>query len=94
MKDRSHTIAPFTEILERHLDNGADSFNFHLMQNPDFQSFMLPLLRTIADGEQHRVRDLYEPLAGGLGLDDGARRERLPSGKQPIYQNRMGWAKT
>ncbi len=64
------------------------------MSIPDYQTFMLPLLRLVADGEQHRIRDTYDPLADELGLNDEARRLLLPSGKQPVYQNRIGWAKT
>ena len=34
------------------------------MAVPDFQSWFLPLLKRLSDGEIHRVGDLYEELAG------------------------------
>ena len=64
------------------------------MAIPDYQSFMLPLLRFAGDGKEHRVRNIYEPLADQLGLSVDDRQELLPSGKQFIYRNRAGWART
>lgn len=64
------------------------------MAVPDFQTWFLPLLKLIADGEDHRLSDLYEELADRLSLSEQDRRERLPSGKQLTYRNRIGWART
>jgi restriction system protein len=60
---------------------------------PDYQSIMLPMLRVVADGHEHRYRDLIEELASVFALSEAERREPLASG-QPIFQNRVGWAKT
>ncbi|WP_347262539.1 restriction endonuclease [Rudaea sp.] len=64
------------------------------MAVPDFQSWLLPLLRCLSDGEVHRMSDLYEQLAIELNLSDADREERLPSGAQQTYMNRIAWART
>jgi len=61
---------------------------------PDYQSIMLPLLRQVSDKGEHKFRDIIEGLAKQFGLTDDERKELLPSGVQPIFDNRVGWAKT
>jgi len=55
---------------------------------------MLPLLRLAADGSEHRFRDAIECLALEFGLTDEERGEMLPSGTAPLFDNRIGWART
>lgn len=64
------------------------------MEIPKYHEWQLPLLKLLDDGQARRVRDIYETLADGAGLDAAARSEMLPSGAQAVYQNRIGWAKT
>jgi restriction system protein len=64
------------------------------MNIPDYQSLMLPLLEALADGREHLVADVREEIAAKLGLGTPEREALLPSGKQPIFDNRLGWAKT
>lgn len=64
------------------------------MSIPDYQSFMLPLLQHLADGNQRTSKELYSTLAKKLGLTEEEMKEKLPSGKQAIYENRIGWART
>ncbi len=64
------------------------------MSVPGFQSWFLPLLKRISDGELHQMADLYQELADDLGLSQQDRAELLASGKQFTYQNRIGWART
>jgi restriction system protein len=61
---------------------------------PDYESAMLPLLRLAADGAEHRFRDVVEQLAVHFGLSDTERAEMLPSGTAPLFDNRVGWART
>lgn len=61
---------------------------------PDYQSIMLPLLRIASDKQEHTFRDIVEELAGEFKLTIDERTELLPSGQQPIFDNRVGWAKT
>jgi len=60
---------------------------------PDYQSLMLPLLKLVADKQEHKYRDLIERLATEFQLTNDDRRELLASGG-PIFDNRVGWAKT
>lgn len=61
---------------------------------PDYQSIMLPLLRHVSDNGEHKVRDIVEGLAKQFGLTEDERKELLPSGTAPIFDNRTAWAKT
>jgi restriction system protein len=61
---------------------------------PDYQSLMLPLLRLVADKQEHKYRDLIEKLAIEFQVTDEERKELLASGNQAIFDNRVGWAKT
>lgn len=63
------------------------------MAVPDSRSFMLPLLRLAADGEEHTLAEARETLAAQLGLSDADRAELLPSGRQTRLANRVAWAK-
>jgi restriction system protein len=64
------------------------------MAIPDYQSLMLPVLRLASDGVEHRISDAVDSLAEQLKLSDFEREELLPSGKQPVFNNRVHWAKT
>jgi restriction system protein len=64
------------------------------MPIPDYQSCMLPLLEFAADSNEHSTRDAIEALAIHFGLTDVQRHELLPSGTQPVFDNRVGWART
>jgi restriction system protein len=64
------------------------------MPIPDFQTLMLPMLKAAEDGKEHSMRDLREALAGQFKLTDSDRAALLPSGRQPIFDNRVGWAVT
>lgn len=61
---------------------------------PDYQTLMLPVLKLSADGAEHRFRDVVERLAAGLGITEAERAELLPSGTAPLFDNRVGWART
>lgn len=64
------------------------------MAIPDFQSIMLPLLKYLGDEKEHQLQETIDAMAGQFGLTPEDRREVLPSGRQPIIQNRVGWART
>jgi len=55
---------------------------------------MLPLLKLAADGSVYRFREVVDLLAAQLGLTDEERTELFPSGQQPVFRNRVGWAKS
>jgi restriction system protein len=55
---------------------------------------MLPLLKVAADGQEHRFGDAIGRLADEFNLTEDERKQPLPSGPQPVFSNRVGWAKT
>jgi restriction system protein len=61
---------------------------------PDYQTLMLPLLKLVSDGQEHKYRDIIENLAILYEVTDEERKELLASGAQAIFDNRVGWAKT
>lgn len=64
------------------------------MAIPNYQTIMKPFLEYYADGQEHSFRETVEKLAGTFGLTDQEKNELLPSGQQPIFDNRVGWART
>ena len=64
------------------------------MTIPDYQSIMLPLLELASDGQEHSLRQTIETLSEQFGLSHEERGELLPSGRQPTFDNRVGWART
>ena len=64
------------------------------MPIPDYQSTMLPLLKFSQDQQEHSIREAIESLADEFNLSEEERGELLPSGTQPIFDNRVGWART
>ncbi len=65
------------------------------MAIPDFQSIMLPLLRLAArHGTEISTNNVIETLAQELGLSQDDLQEKLPSGTQLTFVNRVSWAVT
>lgn len=62
------------------------------MAIPDFQSIFLPLLKACADGKEHTKQELIPLLAKQFGLTDPELEIKLASGKQGMFDNRVGWA--
>ena len=63
------------------------------MAVPDFQSIMLPLLSASAAGGALRLRDLAPQVARHFALTDEDLVQRLPSGMQTVFDNRIHWAR-
>ena len=62
------------------------------MPVPDFQSLMLPALKSIADGAATPISEIRERVANAEGLSPQDVQEMLPSGRQTIFVNRVSWA--
>lgn len=60
------------------------------MAVPDFQSFMLPVLRLAANGPLHTAETIAH-VSDYFGLSDEDRQERLASGRQTRVANRVYW---
>ena len=64
------------------------------MPIPDYQTLMLPVLRDLADGNEHLFRDVIDRLALEYDLSSEERTTLLPSGGAFLFDNRVGWART
>jgi restriction system protein len=63
------------------------------MAIPDFETVMRPLLVHLEDGREYQTRETLDALAAVFSLTPEDRQELLPSGKQPLFTNRVAWAK-
>lgn len=64
------------------------------MAIPDFQAILLPLLKLAGDQKRHSMQEAIQYLANTFQLTNEERKELLPSGKQAVFDNRVGWART
>lgn len=64
------------------------------MAIPDYQTLMLPLLQLAADGQEHELSESIDRLGDQFSLGPEERLELLPSGRQAVFDNRVGWART
>ena len=70
-----------TSCRWKSLQTSTDTMqNCCVMSIPDYQSLMLPLLKRVADGQEHTFPSLVEALAADFKLSEPERRELLPSG--------------
>ncbi len=61
---------------------------------PGYQDIMLPLLRFAEDGKTHKIAQAVEELANYFNLSEEDRTSLIESGTQPVFYNRVGWART
>ncbi len=64
------------------------------MAIPDYETIMLPLMKLASDEKEHSLREAIDKIATEYDLSTEERRRLLPSGKQEIFNNRVGWART
>lgn len=64
------------------------------MAIPKYYEFMKPILELLKDNQVHKRVDMYHVLAIKFQLTEAELKEWLPSGKQLVYKNRIGWALT
>jgi restriction system protein len=63
------------------------------MAVPTYDLFIEPVLRYLAaHPEGVSAKDAHEAASLALSVSDEDKQELLPSGAQPIYKNRAGWA--
>ncbi len=61
---------------------------------PSFEEIMLPFLRMLENQKEYSLQEAEDYLANIFNLTEEEKRELLPSGQQPVFRNRLGWAKT
>ncbi|MFA5629769.1 MAG: restriction endonuclease [Dehalococcoidales bacterium] len=64
------------------------------MAIPGFQNIMLPLLQHVKNGEEYSLRSVVDSLATYFKLTPEEEKQLLLSGTQPLFYNRVGWART
>lgn len=64
------------------------------MSIPKYHEMYLPFLTSLKDGERHSIKEIKEIVAAAMSITMEERKELLPSGKQAILDNRIGWTRT
>lgn len=55
---------------------------------------MLPLLKSVSDGNEHKFNDIINNLSDQYSLTEDEKKELLPSGQAFVFANRASWSKT
>lgn len=63
------------------------------MTIPDYQTIMLPLLKYLSDKKEHPMKDVVAALAKEFKLTEEDLAQLLPSGRTPLFYNRVGWSR-
>lgn len=64
------------------------------MAVPNYESFMMPLLRQLEDGRERHYREAWQGAISELGISEAEQKLMLPSGRFSVADNRCGWART
>ena len=64
------------------------------MALPKYYELYMPLMEVLKDGEEQTKREIKSVIADRLHLSTEDMKEKLASGKQTVYDNRIGWAGT
>ena len=63
------------------------------MAIPDFESIMVPLLEFLSDKKEHSKKEAVDALAKQFKLSDEELNQLQPSGRNPVFDNRVAWAR-
>lgn len=64
------------------------------MAIPKYDEMYREFLEVLSDGESHKISEIRDALAMVFAVSDDERTELLPSGKQPLFNNRVNWTCT
>ena len=64
------------------------------MPVPKYHELYAPFLKTLQDGQVHNMKEIKQSVVEQTHLTDADLAERLPSGKQTVFDNRIGWCRT
>ena len=64
------------------------------MAIPKYNEMYSSILDLLKDGAPHTIGEIKEYVANAMCITDSDRKERLPSGKSTVFNNRVGWART
>ena len=60
------------------------------MSLPKYNELYIPLLTAIYDGKVYTMKEIKIKVSRALNLTEEELSERLPSGTQTVYDNRIG----
>lgn len=61
------------------------------MAIPKYDEMYREFLEVLSDNKPHKISEIRDTLAIVFHLSDDERNELLPSGKQPLFNNRVNW---
>lgn len=64
------------------------------MSIPKYNELYGVILQALGDGKVHNYGDMKKYVVNALNLSDEDKALMLPSGRQSLFDNRMGWART
>lgn len=64
------------------------------MELPKYYEIHKPFLEYLKDGQQHTLKELKQYVSKYFKLTEEQLLEMLPSGRQTVFINRVGWART
>lgn len=64
------------------------------MPIPEFQSFFYPFLNLARDGQEHSLQEVRDFLTEFFNLTEDEKAEKVPSGTQTKFDNRIYWTKS
>ena len=64
------------------------------MTIPDFQSFFYPFLELSSDKKEHSLKEVREYMTKYFSLTNDDKAEKVPSGTQSKFDNRIYWTKS
>ena len=62
------------------------------MAIPKYDAMYRELLEFLSDNAPHRTREIRDSLAASFHVSEAERAVLLPSGRQPVFDNRVHWA--
>ncbi len=65
-----------------------------MMAIPKYNELYGEVLLSLKDGEMHTYKEMKQVIIDRLGLSEEEKAVMLPSGKQALIDNRIGWART
>lgn len=64
------------------------------MAIPKYDEMYREILECLSDGQVHKSKEIKNIVAMRFSLSSIDREELLPSGRQSVFDNRLGWART
>jgi len=64
------------------------------MAIPDFQSFFYPFMKLSSDSREHSLSEVRDYMTEYFSLTDEDKSEKVPSGTQSKFDNRIYWTKS